>query len=402
MFKRVTILCCLVFLIAACRSSKRLFNKGQLSSTEVFDVNLPFERDGNLLILNLEIEGESFRFLFDTGAPMVVDKSLRQKFAMQKLSRKKVGDSQGGSQHLDYVLMPTFGLGPLSATGIVAIEADLKSTPGIYCLNIDGIIGANFMRLGFWEINLPDSLVRFTNDFSRIVIDSNASVVPFKIQTSGTPIVSATINDTLIPYITFDTGSNGILGLPSKRVNVLFKDSLSVQSIGYHSAGLFGSKLDTTYSRPVSFALGKDTLAALAIDLEDPGSMSLLGMRYLKNYRVVLNWENQKIYLHRKETSQAISQKRFGLSPFLKDSTMIIGVVAPALLTLQKANKIGLGDTILQINKLDVSYATRDIYCQVSSNLSANDTLTISIKNKGDFLLVKRLAFANQSHDASK
>ena len=191
MIKRLLILGCLFFLVAACRSSKRLFNKGQLSSTEVLDVRLPFERYDNLLILNLEIEGESFRFLFDTGAPMVVDKSLRQKFAMKKLSRKRVGDSQGGSQHLDYVQMPTFKIGSLSAKGIVAVEADLKSTPGIYCLNIDGIIGANFMRLGFWEINLIDSLVRFTNDFSRIAIDSGAAVVPFKTKSSGTPVVSA-------------------------------------------------------------------------------------------------------------------------------------------------------------------------------------------------------------------
>ena len=181
-----------------------------------------------------------------------------------------------------------------------------------------------------------------------------------------------------------------------------FKDSLSVQSVGYHSAGLFGSRLDTAYSRLVPFTLGNDTLGALALDIDDPGSKSILGMRYLKNYRMVLNWQNQKIYLTRKRTLLPSLEKRFGFSPFLKDSTLIVGVVVPTLLGLQKARAIALNDTILQINNLDVSYANPDVFCQVINGFSASDTLAIRLKNKGDFLLVRQMTFEKLGYTSSK
>jgi len=390
-----------VFLLG-CKSSKYLFSKGKLKQKDVFDLTIPVHIQGNLMIVTLQIEGKDYRFLFDTGSPMVVDKALREKFAMKTITQKQVGDSQGKIKRLDYVKMPPFKLAGLEAQNVVAIEADLKSTPGIYCLNLDGIIGANFMKLGFWEINPRDSTLRFTNDFERISLDGLSSVVPFRIKSTRTPVVNVRLNGTTLPYVTFDTGSAGVLSIPSKKVEEGYDDSLSVFSVGYHSGGLFGSRLDSTYQRQFRFGFGHDSLPDLPLEIDHPGSKMLLGMGYLKHYRTILNWESQKIYLERLRPFQAHKVTRFGISPFLQDSVITVGVVSPSLLGPGPEPQPELGDTIVKVNDLSLEKANHDVYCQVVREFRSSDTLQVTIKNKGERVFTRQQLFPKKPGQPQK
>ena len=61
-----------------------------------------------LIILEVEMGGEPRRFLFDTGAPMVVSEELAEEFDMKVITKSYVKDSNGERKRQDYVKMPEF------------------------------------------------------------------------------------------------------------------------------------------------------------------------------------------------------------------------------------------------------------------------------------------------------
>jgi hypothetical protein len=377
--KKLVILAFMGACLSACKNSTYLFGKGKILNKEVFDVQLPVVMDANLIIVTLEIEGEDYRFLFDTGAPMVVDKSLRQKLKMKKVTQKSVSDSQGNRQPLDFVKMPPFKLKHLTAEGFIAVEADLKKSPILYCLNLDGILGANFMQKGFWELNAVDTTLRFTNDFNRLNTDSVTATIPFTTKNTRTPVITARVNETEVPNITFDTGKSGIFSLPAKFFKTGYQKAPSVLSVGYQTSGLYGSKKDSIYTRNYRFALGGDSIAALPIHIQGSSSKKLLGMGYLKHYRVILNWQKQQIYLQPLKPLKISAMGRFPFYPKLQDSVVTVGVLYANLGGEGENPSVTLGDTIQSVSNIDLSRADNALFCEILEKFRAKDTLQIKL-----------------------
>ena len=86
-----TLLCAM-----GCNSSSNLFNQGNYQSQlGEIDTNLTYRTYLGLQIVQVNLGGESYDFLFDTGAPMVLSPGLRKSPNMKLLTRKPVHDSQG-------------------------------------------------------------------------------------------------------------------------------------------------------------------------------------------------------------------------------------------------------------------------------------------------------------------
>ena len=96
-----------ILVLSSCMSSAKLFLRGK-SPKETYSEQIPFQRSLGLIILPVKINGNSYRFLFDTGAPMVVSPKLAEAFDMRVVSKKYVHDSSNQRKKQEYVKMPEF------------------------------------------------------------------------------------------------------------------------------------------------------------------------------------------------------------------------------------------------------------------------------------------------------
>ena len=76
----------LVAVLSSCKSSSVLFSKGE-TTKEPFDKTISFTKNKGLMVVPVQIDGETYSFLFDTGAPMVISEELQAKLQCKKLSK---------------------------------------------------------------------------------------------------------------------------------------------------------------------------------------------------------------------------------------------------------------------------------------------------------------------------
>ena len=155
--------------------------------------------------------------------------------------------------------------------------------------------------------------------------------------------------------------------------------------------GLFGSSKDTVYNRLVPFQLGSDKVEHFPLVIEARGSKNLLGMRYLENYRVVMNWPQKRMYFQRTEDYDGRKYRTFKVVPIYKDSALVTGIVVERLQPELQSN---LGDTLVRVNGIHCFPATPELYCEVLNEFRDNDTLRVAFKNREEVDLVLEKVFS--------
>ena len=94
-----------------------------------------------MIILKVNISGEEYDFLLDTGAPNVISKELAQKYALSNIFERKFGDSQGQTSDLEMIKLDEISIGGINFLNTGAAVADLKQSKELGCLQINGFVG---------------------------------------------------------------------------------------------------------------------------------------------------------------------------------------------------------------------------------------------------------------------
>lgn len=379
-----------ILVLVSCKNSEVLFGQGAVSKKNEQPVSLPVEIYRNLIFVPVEIDGKTYRFLFDSGAPMVVSKELRESLAMKIEKRSPVRDSQGKVAYQNYVRMPRFSIGGEEFRNFVAIEADLRFSPLLNCLNFDGIIGANLMQFKYWEMNVRDSLLLMSNTKDHWSLEGERSYrIPFQTKTTRTPVIQLPINGFRVKNITFDTGSTGVLSLAKDEAGPLLKGQQAYfRRQGFLSGGLYGSKADTAEEYQVNFDF-PDTNFTFPLEVAYGKDSRLLGMSFLSQFRVFIDYPAQEILLQ--PIASYTANPLWPVSPYF-NGKIIVGQTN----TLLERSRIdiALGDTIIACNGVDYNDATKDDYCQIIEQFSTGaDSLNLTIKGKGDFMIFRESVY---------
>ena len=371
--------------LAGCTNFSKIYNSGSLKSSDFYS-EVGFETRLNLIILPVQIRGETYRFLFDTGAPNVISKELSEKLQLKTIASGNVGDSQGKKNKLGVVKIDTIGVGGVYFQNTAAVVADLNEAE-IACLEIDGILGANLMRFAYWKIDSENKVLTLSSDLDTLITElQECYTLPFKPVTTYTPRVSMALNDTLIESITYDTGFGGYLSL-SKSVDLDPKFQLA-EYFGYGSAGLYGTQIDTLrYGR-----IGIDVDGFNQVGIAEYNNLSdkkLVGMEFLNQFVQILDWQSNEISLY---TNTVIPQvySSFPLSPRWVDGKLIVGGLKndSSLISLG----LNIGDTIEVLNGVSFRGADFITYCDliIASRENKPDTLSLELSNgkKHDFIRI--------------
>ena len=207
--------------------------------------------------------------------------------------------------------------------------------------------------------------------------------IPFQIKSSYTPVIDITINDSVeVKRATFDTGYGGYLSLNG---DVIPEDIQILRTLnGYGSTGLYGSSFDTIYNVKADVKLGGFVQSGL-VNFTIGKNKSLLGMDYLSQFDVVLDWNQQKIDLYPKNISEFKDLKSFGVSPKWMEGKLVVGTLE----VNSKAQKSGIkvGDEIVELNGWSFHEPALETYCEMMIALHTEkpDSLIIKFKNGNEF-----------------
>lgn len=372
-----------ILLIIGCNSSKRFYNSGYVNlKNDIEEIDLNIVND--LPLCKVEIEGKTYSFLVDTGAPTVISDEIFKTLNLKESHKSSMTDSQNKKRQEKFAVIPQIKIGNLIFKDIGAAVIKFENNE-LKCFGFDGIVGANLLSHIFCEFNYQESKILVSKNLTAFSLEKYDLMLNFNPKNQKTPIISGKFFDKNLSF-TFDTGFAGSIKIPNDLEN--YKNKISedkfILSNGINSIGLYGtSKTNKTIELKneiyIDNLLFKD-------ELIDTGESTLIGNEFLKNYIFLIDWKSNKIYLKSIINSDKKQVKSFGFSYlFDKGKAIVVSKIE------EKKIPINLGDEIIRIDDFDFTTIKSEDYCKYYLNKVEKDkeVIDITIKRENNLLNFK-------------
>jgi hypothetical protein len=380
--KTIAIFLTSTILFASCSIIKtiRLIKEGKIEQKQ-FKVEIPFSYKAGLIVLKVKINNIDCDFLLDTGAPTVLSKDLVKKLSMKIKTTQKIKDSQGNTSEMGFVEVEKISFGTVNFINIGAAVTDLDQTPEMSCLKIDGVLGANLMRKGIWQIDYDKQIITITNSKDSLLIPENANKIKFSPDILGSPLTEVNYNGVIDKNVIIDLGSNGDFGSSIKVFNKFNNKYLPVYRIGASGSGAFGSadiKDTTIYAIIPDIKIGDIALANQVVSFQRHSK--IIGTEFFKNYRVIIDWFDNELIMIKNKDYNYSTLGSYGISPIFKENKLFVGSIY--MNSSASEQGIKLGDQILEMNGKDFKNCNNDCWCDHifgDDEVIENQTLSIII-----------------------
>jgi predicted aspartyl protease/tetratricopeptide (TPR) repeat protein len=281
-------------------------------------VVLPFEYVGNEILVKVRINsGKECKFILDTGASQtVVDKAVAQTLGPYTVSTFSV---TAGSKAvpLSYTKFSSFSLGDITLNNIPALVTDLSAFAAAVGEKPAGLIGANILRRFLVTIDY-DQKKLVLSDPHKAELPTNAYVIPTSPVFGATAlVVNGTLNNKTSMNFLVDTGA-AFNNLPRSLAKPYLTSGLLPVGQIY---GLDGQKVDIgslklkslkigslTMQDPI-FAVSPDQMSATGSSsgLFSAGSMGILGNPLWSQFRLTVDYRNERLILEAPKDKDKIS-----------------------------------------------------------------------------------------------
>ena len=221
---KIILLLTLIFLLASCSVEKKflkLFEEGY-TQKQSFKIKLPFEYRLGLIIIKVEIDNETYDFVLDSGGVNILSKELAKKLEVKGVVTKNVGGHQGNYQPMDFTKIEEIAIGGIKFKEIASGIGDFNQSLELGCIKLDGMIGANLMRLAVWEIDFRNQIITITNTKETLSLGTESKRIPFYTDAVHQPYCNLKINELEEKNVNIDLGSTG-------NFNVSYKNYEKVQ-----------------------------------------------------------------------------------------------------------------------------------------------------------------------------
>lgn len=366
------------YVTAVSAQGKRFFESGEaVLKNPVEKINLTFSNE--LPLVNVSINGKSYQFIFDTGAPTVISHAVYNELNLKEKHKRKVGDSQKNKQEQIFTELPEMTIDQVVFKNIGAVVLDLEG-PEFGCLKIDGIIGANQMAKLFWRIDYSENMLEATKDLKQFSTDGYEMVFTFKPRPQKTPVIESQILDKKM-NLTFDTGFTGSIKISENNYDPKNEKVKSVETYGVNSVGAFGTgkPLSSYHFRATELLLAGQKFEN---EIVITGNSSLLGNEFLKKFKFIIDWQNNKVYLHRIKSTPS-KLESFGFA------YRFIDFKAKVVLVFQGNDvPVKIDDEILSINNISFENLDQTSSCNYLLNRveKGGDQIMIKVKRDGKVL----------------
>jgi len=327
-------------------------NYKMYSQNEDYLKEISFDFTYNIPVIKVSINGENYNFLFDTGMPTTISKNLNKKLKLNSTRSTTGSDINGNRSNEIYSILKNLKIADIDFNDTEVLIANLKSNFELKCLQIDGVVGNNLIKNAIWEINYDTKKIHFTNNIKKLKISKDFTKLNFKIKEGYyTPKINLKINGEIQKNIMFDTGSSGGINLSIYAYsNKKFKKS--IEYYGSSNIALYGraKKNKSIISKIENTEIGSLKIKKQLVVFSK--KTPLIGNKFLSNFKVIIDYNKNIIYLSLNENTNNTQIENFGFYVNIIDNKMIVTKIFKNTMA---SEKLSIGDEIISINNNPIS-----------------------------------------------
>lgn len=375
MISRITLFTLLCLM--ACSGPKKFLNQGA-ALQKSYATEIPIERVKDWVVIPVQFKGKQYRFLFDTGAPVMLRSSLLRQQKRQ-LASIPVSDVNKSVRELAVAMVDSLQIGEVIFDGVPALELE-EDGFFVQCFGFDGIIGSNLVRDAIVEIDVELTVLRLTNDPQKLP-KPKSDAIPMRtdLDQQSSPIITIQLGDKAKEMLIFDSGADvfydvGIDHFRTFAPHHLF-DTLATAQGFDPSMGLFsaGDSSQTYLLSPKAFQIGMAAFQDVIckVDFEDD---SRLGAALFDYGLVRLDCQEGAFYFtpYGKSNSIAYAEREFALAPTF-NGQFIVGYL------YQDLGPVQAGDRILKVNDFSTDQVGICDLFQMPS-FSSHETIMVTVE----------------------
>ncbi len=272
-------------------------------------VEVPFRFDHNEILVQVRIgRHEPVLMMLDTNTdPSTVHLSFAQsrEFKLREVHGEITG---GGSDRPKFYLtrLERVELGSLPARDLQAVAIDLSQIQSRLGIQVQGVLGNNFLAGRVVQIDYPAKVLRFYRSSSALPIaKTGQSVFPFRYGSDGNLVIDGVAINGRKVRATLDTGSDGTFALTPTAVEALGLTEAASHGRAETSVGYKGAAQHTR-GNVDRIALGPIEVASPEVVFwgkgggrdQRPWELSI-GNAFLKDYVVTLDYTKKRIVLQK-------------------------------------------------------------------------------------------------------
>lgn len=342
---------------------------------------IPFELIDGKIVVSVNIKQTPHNFIFDSGAFTIISSELKGQLNEKKSDIIFEGvDANSAKSKMEVFSTDNLQISDLSLENVNFSFADISWMSGRACKKISGLIGANMMKDKVWRIDFKTKTI---NVFDQSQESSNVfAATPFSEENfTSVPKINVKIRNQNIEFI-FDTGSGMGFTINKKTYDkIRDKDFLTFE-------GLLSQSVNSIVKgqRQVDLMeveLNKTKIGDQIID-SSSDSPNLIGIRFIENYLVDLDFINKRVIL--KSTEKTPEYKSFGIAFAPIDNSLVI----VNKLEIPQLSGLNLTDKIIRINDMDTFKMDMGNFCKVRELLEQNSSITIENESHKKFTLEKK------------
>lgn len=321
-----------------------------------FILNIDMQYSAGIPIIDIFINSQRYKFMFDTGAFSMVSSKIIKELNLEALDEElHTIDSFGEKSVLKIYSLSSLKIKEIEFKYLHVASSDFFQQFPISCMNIDGIIGYNFLQ------NL---IVKMDYKNSKLVISDNLkkdkTYQRVKIQFDGDYGPRFKIDFGFIDaWVGIDTGKNdGILIGDSKIISEFKKHKFESKK----GKGIFSSALSG-----VNKSMNKETFI-------------------VKYFDIIIDFKSKYMYL-KKNHNTKVDEKfanTFGFSLYWNEDEKIF-ISAITEKTPASSSKLQIGDRVLSLDEEDVFEYKKEDYCKYF----LSNILSYELKDKIE-MVIKR------------
>ena len=358
-----------LFLVVVFCSIPFLHLQGQSKLTNTnFLEKIEYELINGKIIIPVIIEGTKCRFIFDTGGLFLISPEIKEKLKLRTIDTGKVSGVNKVKTKIDVVRIGKTQIGTLNFLNYRAIVGDFLSEYPGHCLEVDGLIGRDFIKNMAIQFDQKNKLLYLTDQPHRFKMDGvKASRLSFS--QNRLPLIPIKVNGKNMKKVVFDSGSDDLFSMKTNKIKkyrkkYFDKDDL-IEVYGNFNIGVSGS---TPPPRKQYFVKVEELKIAQSRFLNFTSDVSKLsnsrcGTKLLDYGIMTLDYINRKFYFQEYIGKNEIAELHsFGFTIRIKEKNAIIR----SIVSESPAAQLGMecGQKILAIDDHILTNFSPEMPCE--------------------------------------
>ena len=359
------------------------FDAGIIAQKKFFET-IPYESVFGKIVIPVEINNKSYRFLLDTGAPNLISKEIYEALNINKLDSILISDANNLVQKMFATNIPKIQLKDLVFENQVALVFDFKQHALLNCFNIDGIIGSNLLKNSILKVSKTEQKIYITDQIKLLQPKSK----PAKLKLIGSQKAPYIVTNLVgigktkaVDYVLIDTGMDGMYEMSNRVFDAFEKHQIFetlATSTGVSGIGLFGAgepkeqKLFHVKTAQFAAQTFENMFVNTTVD-----NNSRIGLDFLDHTDFIIDFKHKKVYFEGKNTV-VLTDKAPKYEPTMMDNQFVIGLVWDQNL----AQEMKFGDKIISIDNTNINEIDFCDILSLKEQMKDKKNYKIEIKTK--------------------